>query len=91
MIYVFRENHFLKKKTDKLSINKSNVLNGRGVVFSKAQTTRIRGLSVTTTAWLLNLTQILVALDAFEEDESAKNIPISFFSWSLKGCLETLS
>jgi hypothetical protein len=72
------------------STNKSIILNGRGIeFFFKARTTRIRGLSVTTAAWLLDLTQTPVALDAFEKDESVKNIPISFFSWSLRGCLET--
>jgi hypothetical protein len=96
VIYVFRENPFFKKErkhtsSAMISTNKSNVLNGRGIEFSKARATRIRGLSVATTAWLMNLTQILVASDAFEEDESVKNIPISFFSWSLRGCLETLA
>jgi hypothetical protein len=67
------------------STNKSNVLNGRGKEFSKAWATRIRGLRVAITGWLLNLTHTLVAIDSFEEDESVKNILISFFSWSLRG------
>jgi hypothetical protein len=38
VIYVFRENFFLKKKTHKLAMtitNKSNVLNGRGIEISQ--------------------------------------------------------
>jgi hypothetical protein len=37
-----------------ISTNKSNVLNKGRIEFSKAQTTQIWGLSITTIAWLLN-------------------------------------
>jgi hypothetical protein len=58
---MFLEKTFLRKMKRKhtssamISTNKSNVLNkGRIEFFSKAQTTQIRGLSITTIAWLLN-------------------------------------
>jgi hypothetical protein len=73
------------------STNKLNVLNGGGEnrVFQSTDYSNL-GAKRNDYRRLLNLTQILVTSDAFEEYESVKNIPISF-SWSLKGCLENLA